>query len=132
MPTSRHDMDVFFDQINQKHFKPSTHWFQCNESLSDKDRQAFESSDQTASLILDLHGKTADEAYYSSIDLIHFAQKHHHRVIKIIHGVGSQTLQKELHQHLNLSDSILLMTNKHHKKVSRSCLWIWFKKSFDF
>ena len=132
MPTSRHEMDVFFDQMNQKHFKPSAHWFQCAQSLSDKDRQSFESSDQTASLTLDLHGKTADEAYHSCTDLIHFAQKHQHRIIKIIHGVGRHTLQQELHQHLDLTGDMLLMTNKHNKKISRSCLWIWFKKSFDF
>jgi hypothetical protein len=27
---------------------------------------------------------------------------------------------------------MLLITNKHHNKISRSCFWIWLKKSFDF
>ncbi|MDA9832428.1 Smr/MutS family protein [Gammaproteobacteria bacterium] len=132
MPTSRHEMDAFFDQMNHDHVKSTRHWYRCSASLSDKNRHAFESSDQPASLILDLHGKTSEAAYHASTDLLLFAQQHHCRIIKIIHGVGSQILQRELHQHLERSESMLLMTNKHHKKISRSCLWIWFKKSFDF
>jgi|GEM_PF-2524663 len=131
MPISQKEMDAFFHDIHHKH-QSSPHWYQCHDSLSAKNRDEFESSSQDPSIILDLHGKSSDEAYRSCIDIIAFAQNHEHRIIKIIHGIGTQTLKKELQQHIRLSKSMLLITNKHHNKISRSCFWIWLKKSFDF
>ena len=118
-------MDEFF--ANMQNSESKRHWYVSHKDLAEKDRLRFEKSDRKASIVLDLHGVTANSAFAQYQQIITFAAQHHHRVLKIIHGVGMGIIKQELQLAISNSPEILLATNLHAGRLTRSALWIWLR-----
>ena len=118
-------MDEFFAHMQNNESK--RHWFVAHKDLAEKDRLRFEKSDQRASIVLDLHGVTANSAFTQYQQIIGFASQHRHRVLKIIHGIGMGIIKQELQLAVSDSPEILLATNLHAGKLTRSALWVWLR-----
>ena len=118
-------MNEFF--ANMQNNESKRHWFVVHKDLAEKDRLRFEKSDQKATIVLDLHGVTANNAFAQYQQIIGFATQHHHRVLKIIHGIGLGIIKQELQLAVSDSPEILLATNIHAGKLTRSALWIWLR-----
>lgn len=118
-------MDEFFNSMRSQ---TNTHWFVSHAALARNDQSKFEKDTPHPSLIVDLHGKTALEAEKECLGILAHAITHHHRVIKIIHGVGSGILRATTQDIIKENEEVVLATNKCNGKLSKSALWIWLKK----
>ena len=119
---SYNDHDAMADFFaNLQNGQSKNHWFVSHPDLAEKDRKQFEKTQHKASLVLDLHGATADSAHAQYEQIITFAARHQHRIVKMIHGVGLGIIKQELQAAVHSSPEILLATNMHAGKLSRSC-----------
>ena len=119
------NMDEFFLQMKQP---KKSQWTTHYPDLSVKDQKKFDQSDIMPTLTLDLHGRTTAQATDQTDALIRFGREHQHRLILIIHGIGSSQLRNTVTQILTDCDDILYATNKHAGKTSMSRIWVWLKR----